>query len=228
LSLIGIILQLRSLVVSIRASPLRIEKFKEILLEGGVQLSDVEYEEAELLCAEGVIIDNDLLPIMDCPTRWSSTYFFLKRSLKMRTALDEIAKDQDLRKHKVQGNEWLILQEVFNFLKSFALITTYVEETSYPTLSLVVPMYNKLLNLLEDVTRDPSKHLLIRKGAAAGLDKLSYYYDKTSPMVMVATFLDPRCKLEYFVTHGWNYGGAMDDSFTPLDVDLISSRVKPA
>ena len=89
-------------------------------------------------------------------------------------------------------------------------------------------MYNKLLNLLEDVTRDQSKHKLIRKGAAAGLEKLSNYYDKATPIVMVATLMDPRCKLEYFETHGWSHSGAIDDSFIPLDVDLISSRVKPA
>ena len=127
--------------------------------------------------------------------------------------------------------DWHILQEVFDFLESFALITTYIEATSYPTLSLVVPLYNKLLNLLEDVKLDRSKHQLIRKGASAGLDKLSNYYDKASPVIMVATFLDPRCKLEYFENHGWNCGGENDNSFTQLDadnVDLISSRVKPA
>ncbi|KZS00233.1 Uncharacterized protein APZ42_003555, partial [Daphnia magna] len=68
-------------------------------------------------------------------------------------------------------------------------------------------------------------------GSAAGLDKLANYYDKASPIVMVATFLDPRCKLEYFETHGWNCGGENDNSFAQLDadnVDLFSSRVKPA
>ena len=71
MALIGIILQLQNLVVSIRASQQRIAKFKKILRDCGVQLSDVEYEDGELRFAEGVIIHNDVLPIMDYPTRWN-------------------------------------------------------------------------------------------------------------------------------------------------------------
>ncbi|KAK4024297.1 hypothetical protein OUZ56_009680 [Daphnia magna] len=115
---------------------------------------------------------------------------------------------------------------VSDFLKSFTLITTYIEATSYPILSLVVSLYNKLLNLLEDVKVDRSNHQLIRKDTAAGLHKLPNYYDKASPIV-----IGPRCKLEYFENHGWNCGGENENAFTQLDtdnVDLMSSRVKPA
>lgn len=78
---------------------------------------------------------------------------------------------------------------------------------------------------------DRSNHQLIRKDTAAGLHKLPNYYDKASPIVMIATFLGPRCKLEYFENHGWNCGGYNENAFTQLDtdnVDLMSSRVKPA
>lgn len=96
--------QARNLVVSIRASPQRIAKFKKILQACGVQLQDVEYEEDELLCAEEHIIDHDLLSIWDFPTRWNSTFFILKRALKLSNALDEIAKNHDLRKNEIQAN----------------------------------------------------------------------------------------------------------------------------
>lgn len=177
----------------------------------------------------GAIIETtDLLPILDCPTRWSSTYFFLKRALKLRYPIDEIAKDQELRKNELLSDEWAILAEVLKFLERFAIITTYVEGNSYPTFSMVVPLYNSLLDGLEDVTRDSSKHDLIVKGAEAGLAKLSSYYDKASPIVMVATFMDPRCKLNYFVKNGWHTSGsASQDSNTPPE-DLIQTRVKPA
>lgn len=221
-------LQLRNLVTSIRASPKRIQKFKKILKDLCIELNDLEYEREELFAAGEDIINSDLLPILDCPTRWSSTYFFLKRALKLQAAINEIAKDQDLRKNELQQEEWDILKEVFNFLESFAFITTYVEGTSYPTLSLVVPMYNKLLDLFEEVSRDDTKHTLIQKGAKAGLDKLLSYYDKSSPLIMTATFMDPRCKMNYFIANGWNVGGELADSYAPSDEDLILTRVKPA
>ncbi|KZR97725.1 Uncharacterized protein APZ42_007241, partial [Daphnia magna] len=89
-------------------------------------------------------------------------------------------------------------------------------------------MYNKLLDLLEKVSTDRRKHPLIQKGAQAGLRKLSSYYDKSSPLVMTATFMDPRCKINYFLVNGWNVGAELTNSYSSLDEDLISTRVKPA
>jgi hypothetical protein len=60
--------------------------------------------------------------------------------LRLEEAIDEIAKDQDLWKNELQPEEWDMLKGVFKFLKSFAIITTYIEATKYPTLSLVVPI----------------------------------------------------------------------------------------
>ena len=85
---------------------------------------DLDYEEEKLISQDGVAIEtNDLLPILDCPTHWSFTFFFLKRALKLRYPIDEIAKDQDLRKNELQRDEWAILDNVFQFLQNFAIIT---------------------------------------------------------------------------------------------------------
>ncbi|KAK4006955.1 hypothetical protein OUZ56_012109 [Daphnia magna] len=67
-----------------------------------------------------------------------------------------------------------------------------VQGSKYPTLSLVVPLYNRLLNLLEEALQDYSKHPLLVKGAIAGLRKLANYYGKTHPIVLDATYADPR------------------------------------
>lgn len=173
------------------------------------------------------MITDDVLPVVDCPTRWSSTYFFLKRSLKLRRAIDEISKDEELCKNLLKEEEWLVLGQVFSFLEEFALVTNYVEASQHPTLSLVVPMCNRLLNLLEETSRDESKDPLLVKGAAAGLLKLSAYYDEASPVVMAATFLDPRCKMQYFIDNGWSCGGETADAYVGIEENLIATRVKP-
>ena len=205
--------------------------FKEILKDCGFDDNDLEYEEEELTVLEkgSIIARSDLLPIMDDGSKqWSSTYFFLKRAIRLQNAIDETAKDDDLRKHQLHDEDWLVLKQVFSFLEEFALITTYVEGSPYPTLSLVLPMYNQLLTHLEDVSLDTTKHALVVKGAKAGLQELSAYYDKASPVMITATYLDPRCKMKYFVNHGWNggrVGGALNGT---NEVDLITTRVKPA
>ncbi|KZS01068.1 Zinc finger protein [Daphnia magna] len=220
---------LRDLVSSIRASPQRIKKFKNILKLYG--LNNEEYEEEEIVFAEGSVISNDLLPILDCKTRWSSAFYFVKRAVKLRRAIDEIAKDADLRRNEMENEEWYILSEVLEFLEEFATIPKYIEGSGYPTLSLVVPMYNRLLTILEDVSQSRHrsiKHPLIVMAATAGLKKLSSYYDKASPIVMAATFLDPRLKIQYFIDNGWDCGGESRDAFQPLDENLITGRVMPA
>ena len=93
---------------------------------------------------------------------------------------------------------------------------------------MVVPLYSKLLDYLEDTAKDANQIQKIVKGAQAGLDKLSSYYDKASPIVMVATFLDPRCKMNYFVVNGWNCGRSQDPFASSETEDLITTRVRPA
>ncbi|KAI9557257.1 hypothetical protein GHT06_017080 [Daphnia sinensis] len=230
LEIISELLQkLRDLVTSIRASSQRIKKFKTILKIYG--LNNEEYDEEEIVFAEGSIITNDLLPILDYKMRWSSAFYFVKRAVKLRRTIDEIAKDADLRRNETENEDWDILSEVLEFLEEFATITKYIEGSGYPTLSLVVPMYNRLLTILEDVFQCRHRsiqHPLIVSAAVAGLEKLSSYYDKASPIVMAATFLNPRLKMEYIVDNGWDCGGESQDAFQPLDENLITSRVRPA
>ncbi|KZS03598.1 Uncharacterized protein APZ42_033644 [Daphnia magna] len=215
LDVMRVLLQkLRDLVVGIRSSPQRIEKFKRIAKYCEVEDEELDYEEDEKLFLDGGLIPTDLLPILDCPTRWSSTYFFLKRALKIKNALNEIAKEQELRMYELQEDVWIILSQVFAFLEDFAVVTTYVEASQYPTLSLVVPMYTRLLDQLEEASCDHSKHPLLVQGAAAGFAKLSSYYDKASPLVMAATFVDPRCKMK--IQQIWDeYNTACSNNPTP-------------
>lgn len=128
-------------------------------------------------------------------------------------------------------DEWSVLNQVLEFLEEFATITKYIEGNGYPTLSIVVPMYNRLLTILEDVSQHLHRsisHTLIIKGASAGLEKLSAYYDKASHVVMAATFMDPRLKMQYFIENGWSCGGESRDAFQPIEENLITNRVKPA
>lgn len=120
-------------------------------------------------------------------------------------AIDEIAKDKDLRKSKLNKEDWRILHQVLDLLEEFAVITRYIEGSGYPTLFLVVSMYNRLLVILEDVPKNRHESITqpsIVEGASAGLEILSFYYDKTSPIVMAVTFMDPRLKMQYFIDNG--------------------------
>jgi hypothetical protein len=60
--------QLCELFIAIRASPQRIQKFKKVFAD--FKMNGSNYEEVELAASvEEMVIPNDLLPILDCPTR---------------------------------------------------------------------------------------------------------------------------------------------------------------
>jgi len=127
--------------------------------------------------------------------------------------------------------DWRTLRQILTLLEEFAIITKYVEGSKYPTLSLVVPLYNRVLVILEDVSQSRHEsitHPLIEEGVITGFDKLSSYYDKSSPIIMASTFMDPRLKMQYFIDNGWNCGGETRDAFESTEEDLIASRVRPA
>jgi len=50
----------------------------------------------------------------------------------------------------ISENIWQILEEIQTFLKPFALVTKYMSGSKYPTLSSVIPYFNRLCDHLED------------------------------------------------------------------------------
>ncbi|KZS05614.1 Uncharacterized protein APZ42_031149 [Daphnia magna] len=100
LDVMRVLLQkLRDLVVGIKSSPQWIEKIQRIAKYYEVEDEELDYEEDEKFFLDGGLIPTDLLPILDCPTSYSSTYFFLKRALKIKNA------QQELRMYELQEDE---------------------------------------------------------------------------------------------------------------------------
>jgi len=164
-----------------------------------------------------------LAPVRDVITRWNSTYLMLKRALLIRKGLDDITDFRDFRKYKIEKAEWKTMAEFTRFLKEFYVITTFVEGSKYPTLSSVVPLYNSLLVFLEKWSSEEKNSEESKAGANAAIEKLTEYYEKLTPTYLVATVLDPRCKLQYFRRNGWETG---DDNSG--GGNLIELNIMPA
>ena len=109
------------------------------------------------------------------------------------------------------------------FLEPFAAITKHVDGFKYPTLSCVIPLYNKLINFLEDWVSDPSHSTISKKAVSAAIVKLLKYYDKTTTVYLVSIVLDPRLKMNYFVKNDWQ-----EDDPTHVGENSIELNVRPA
>ncbi|EXX58506.1 hypothetical protein RirG_197340 [Rhizophagus irregularis DAOM 197198w] len=139
----------------------------------------------------------------------------------MREALDAIARsDKELQNFELSDDEWNRIDEVVSVLMIFIHTTNVMSSAKYPMLSSVVPLYNYLIDELEDYceSHDSSSDIVI--ATKAGIEKLERYYAKTDDtnMYTVATVLDPRLKLSYYEDHKWKQNFINFAKETVLDI----------
>jgi hypothetical protein len=102
----------------------------------------------------------------------------------------------------IQVKEWETVELLCNFLKPFQFATQRMSGERFPTLASVIPLFNILMDHLDDIETSTTCELL-RDAAAACLAKLKEYYNKTSPKQCMVTLLDPRFNFKYFVEEKW-------------------------
>ncbi|CAI7933699.1 unnamed protein product [Closterium sp. NIES-54] len=149
--------------------------------------------------------------VQDSPTRWGSTHDMVERAGVLRNPITVfIAQTQGLsktNKKKVEilrltDADWETLQAVKTFLSPFAKVSKAAEGAAYPTVSMVVPYYNGLIDAMESrLAKGPSPTL--QPMIVAALSHLKKYAYITSNEYWIATFLDPSMKAVWFDDAHW-------------------------
>lgn len=138
--------------IEIRASPQRLALFKQALED--LNFNDemgIDDDEGLDDGAEEIPI---LGPLRDVPTRWNSTLKMLQRALLLRKGLDATCTNREWRSSEITEEEWKLIEEAVDLLKPFETATRLVEGFKHPTLSLVLPLFNKLLSQLDACRND--------------------------------------------------------------------------
>ncbi|CAI7752396.1 unnamed protein product [Closterium sp. NIES-54] len=144
--------------------------------------------------------------VQDSPTRWGSTHDMVERAAVLQNPITVFfAQTQGLSKtdkKKVESlrltdADWETLQAVETFLSPFAKVSKAAEGAAYPTVSMVVPYYNGLIDAMESrLAKGPSPTL--QPMIVAALSHLKKYAYITSNEYWIATFLDPSMKAAWF------------------------------
>ncbi|CAI5957213.1 unnamed protein product [Closterium sp. NIES-64] len=130
--------------------------------------------------------------VQDSPTRWGSTH-------DMGVSKADKAKMDTLR---LTDADWDTLHSVKTFLSPFAKVSKAAEGAAYPTVSMVLPYYNGLIDAMEScLAKGPSATLKPMIEAALGL--LKKYELMSSNELWIATFLDPSMKAAWFDDAHW-------------------------
>ncbi|CAI5481561.1 unnamed protein product [Closterium sp. Yama58-4] len=143
--------------------------------------------------------------VIDCDTRWGSTFAMVARALRLRRPLTSHFANEQEEKDKyaslrMTDDHWAALVALKGFLAPFNAITKAAEGSAYPTVTTIVPYYNLLLDTLEKILKDATNppSALLRDLVNAALPVLQKHYDKSTDELTVATFLDPGLKMAYF------------------------------
>ncbi|CAH1763824.1 8132_t:CDS:2, partial [Entrophospora sp. SA101] len=176
---INVIKKLRKLVVKIRSSPQRRERFSRQCIALNI---------------------NDLQLIPDIKTRWNSSFEMMKRALLLREPLHNmVSADKELKSYILSDNDWQRIEKISNLLECFQIATSEISNAHYPTLGRSVPIYNYLIDLIEDFLelQHPED---ICSAAEKAKDKLQKFYPTSDGLVyIVATIMDPRLKMQYYI-----------------------------
>ncbi|KAH9657053.1 BED-type domain-containing protein [Citrus sinensis] len=162
------------------SSPKRIELFE-----------DTANRQLKLNCSKSLVLD--------CKTRWNSTYLMLEVALIYKDVFTRLKHRDNQYKHLPTEVEWELARVVCEHLKPFYTMAEMFFGTKYPTANLFFPIIceirlslNAWLNSSCDVIKNMAKSML---------EKFGKYWDEIHGVMVVAVVLDPRYKMvlvDYF------------------------------
>ncbi|KAJ7768113.1 hypothetical protein DFH07DRAFT_736483 [Mycena maculata] len=102
----------------------------------------------------------------------------------------------ELQGLKLEPEDWLFLESLGELLEA---LTKQMSHSSTPTLPWVLPMYEGMRKHLQ-ASEGNAKFGCLRMAAAAGLEKLEFYYSKASDsqLNIIATLLHPSLNITWF------------------------------
>ncbi|CAI5997190.1 unnamed protein product [Closterium sp. NIES-64] len=149
--------------------------------------------------------------VQDSPTRWGSTHDMVERAGVLQEPITVFfAQTQGVSKTdkakldtlRLTDADWETLHSVKTFLSPFAKVSKAAEGAAYPTVAMVLPYYNGLIDAMESrLAKGPSATLKPMIEAALGL--LKKYELMSSNELWIATFLDPSMKAAWFDDAHW-------------------------
>ncbi|KAJ0981634.1 hypothetical protein J5N97_009889 [Dioscorea zingiberensis] len=164
------------------ATPKRQQTFKE-----NVQLLNINYSKQLML---------------DCKTRWNSTYLMLSVALEYKDVFYRLEQRDPLFISSPTDEDWVLAEEICKKLLVFYNASNAFSGRKYPTSNVFFPLMCEIKLSLS--TWAKSSIETIRNMATSMSTKFDKYWEKVHGIMGVATVLDPRYKLkllEYFFPH---------------------------
>ncbi|XP_025703409.1 zinc finger BED domain-containing protein RICESLEEPER 2-like [Arachis hypogaea] len=131
--------------------------------------------------------------IIDCPTRWNSTYNMLSVALKFKSVFPVHKEREPHYNYEPSSKDWRKIEKICKLLKIFNLATHVISGSEYPTANLYLPEVWRVKQVIDDAIED--RDSFMREMATSMKEKFDKYWRECNMVMSLACVLDPRCKL---------------------------------
>ena len=152
----------------------------------------------------------ELIVLSDNSTRWNSTYYIIKRALKLRDQIDafSIKHRKDFEKDLLTDEDWDQLEVIYRILRPFKRVTKRLEGRAEngecDSFWEGLPVLETLLSHVKLIKTEYVSHKQLTISLNEAWSKLRQYYERMdkSSAYAAALMLHPRHKFYYF-TKRW-------------------------
>lgn len=132
--------------------------------------------------------------IIDCPTRWNSTFEMLTEAIKVKDAFPIFAQRETLYKCCPSSEDWKKVEDVVDVLGVFYEATHVISGSHYPTSNVFLAVIWRVKHVLDEKEKNhPSE--FIRNMVKKMKEKFDKYWGSCNLLMAIGAILDPRFKM---------------------------------
>ncbi|XP_024626091.1 zinc finger BED domain-containing protein RICESLEEPER 2-like [Medicago truncatula] len=131
--------------------------------------------------------------ILDCPTRWNSTYQMLSVAMQFKEAFPHFQDREPSYTTLSDEDDWEKVEKVCKLLEVFNFVTHIIYGSEYPTSNLYLTEVFQIKQLLDQAVQDESNFM--KDMANAMKEKFDKYWSQCNLVMSLASVLDPRIKM---------------------------------
>ncbi|XP_031268523.1 zinc finger BED domain-containing protein RICESLEEPER 2-like [Pistacia vera] len=154
--------------------------------------------------------------ILDCKTRWNSTYDMLTTAMQFRRVFPCL-KERDLSYHYCPKEEdWDKVEKICPILKVFSAASNLISGSDYPTSNLFLKQVCTIKIMLDSKSRDGDQ--FIQTMIWKMKEKFDKYWGECNLLMSVAAILDPRLKMRVIE---WAFPKMYSQAESRANMDIV-------